>query len=262
MMDDAEVGGRREDERAVASAQDSRLFSYIAGQWHRVLWLQEGKGDIRLWELPSEGPSYCLLLRAVSSQLSSRPFSHPSPALFAERQPDMITKLPFCAGAMPAPVHLSLAQGQTANLGFFQLLRCWFSQYLYVPNCFGEFCLLLQIGWNQPTDSEALKREVGEKQTDDSGTFREEKKEDFNKWYSGAQTNEFFFAVSGKQWYVDSSVGTGVSFECNSRHTQKAAQVKLHENPLGDFSSTFGLQVSSKVKVWHLISGYPIQYSD
>lgn len=36
MMDEAEVGGRREDERAVASAQDSPLFSYIAGQWHRV----------------------------------------------------------------------------------------------------------------------------------------------------------------------------------------------------------------------------------
>lgn len=151
MMDEAEVGGRGEDERAVPSAQDSPLFSYIAGQWHQVLWLQVGKGDIRLWELPSEGPLYCLLLRAVSSQLYTHPFSHPSPALFAERQPDMITKLPFCAGAMPAPIHLSLAQGPTANLGFFQLLRCWFSQYLYVLNYFGEFCLFFP-NWLKPAN--------------------------------------------------------------------------------------------------------------
>lgn len=151
MMDEAEVGRRGEDERAVASAQDSPLFSFIAGQWHRVLQLQVRKGDMKLWELPPEVPLYCLLPRAVSSCLSTHPFSHPTPAPLAERQPDTITKLPFRAGAMLAHIHLSLAQGPTASLGFFQLLRCWFSQYLYVLNYFWKFCLF-SPNWLKPAN--------------------------------------------------------------------------------------------------------------
>lgn len=116
---------------------------FLSGLYSILLQNSEIKSSSCKWEKAPEGPLCCLLLEAASSQLFTHPFSHYNPErkALAERQPATTTKQPFWAGALQAPIHLSLAQGPTANLGFSELLSCWFSQNFYVLNYFWEFCL-------------------------------------------------------------------------------------------------------------------------
>lgn len=93
------------------------LFSYVAEQWDQVFQLQVKKGSWRSIVLPVAQSS---IKPALHSSLQP---PQPWKKALAERQPGTTTKQPFWAGALRAPIHLSLAQGPTANLGFSQLLR-------------------------------------------------------------------------------------------------------------------------------------------
>lgn len=112
---------------------------FLSGLYSVMLQNSEIKSSSCKWEkvTPKLRKVHCTACCSKQHQASS-PLV---PSATTAQQPGTTTKLPFRAGALQAPIRLSLAQGPTANLGFSQLLSCWFSQSFYVLNYFWEFCL-------------------------------------------------------------------------------------------------------------------------
>lgn len=200
-------------------------FSYNAGQGDQVLQLQAGKGDTtaarasswRSIALPtaqnSIKPALSLCLQPPSPSIPCRKaarYDHQATPL----DRSTASSCPYLSGSRPK--------------SYFRLLSATdFHDICISLIVFENSPASLQIGWNRPRDSEVVKGGVGEERAGDGGMCREQKRWDFNYWYSGTQTNEFFSTDTGKQLYVNSSVGIGASFDSNLRHTWKAAHARL-----------------------------------
>lgn len=151
-------------------------FSYISGHWNQVLHLQVWKCDSKdaansaSWKY-SESTAHCCPNR---HQASFPPVSSPTPGQHCFQKGGQMWPPGFSFGQEVAPIDLSLAWAQLICASFsYWAADCHNACRYWI--IFENSATSLQIGWNQPTDSE-VKGGVGEEWANDSGTQREKER--------------------------------------------------------------------------------------